>query len=328
MIDALIQNGVAFTLVIQAATSSLASLWEGISQLGTTEFYLLVMPLIYWCVDRAFGIRLAVMLLLSAGLNNVLKLAWHLPRPYWVEGRIQGYWYEPTFGAPSGHAQTPLGLWGLAAATVKRGWFTALAVIVVLAIGFSRIALGAHFHFDVLSGWLLGALTLWLFLKYEGPVADWLKRKSPAQQILFALTVSLGLVALGALAAGNAARIGLPPAWEANAVADLGESLAPVTGLSELITPMGALFGFAVGLVWLRGQGGFDTAGTRGQKTLRFLLGGIVVVAIWMGLGAIFPRQQDLLSYSLRYLRYALVGFWAAGGAPWLFVRVRLAKQG
>ena len=160
MIDSLIQNGIDFTLAVQAATGGLVALWEALSQLGSTEFYLLVMPLLYWCVDTGFGIRLALMLLLSSGINNVLKLAWHLPRPFWVAAEIQGYWWEPSFGAPSGHAQTPLALWGLAAAAVKRSWFTVLAVIIVLAIGFSRIALGAHFHFDVLTGWLLGGLAL------------------------------------------------------------------------------------------------------------------------------------------------------------------------
>ncbi|HEX9597545.1 MAG TPA: phosphatase PAP2 family protein [Anaerolineales bacterium] len=326
MIDALIQNGIQFTLAVQAWAGSLAPVWDAISQLGTTEFYLLVMPLIYWCVNAAFGIRLAVMLLFGAAFNHILKLALHLPRPYWVQSEVRGYWAESSFGAPSGHAQVPLGMWGLAAATSRRRWFTALAFVAVASIGFSRIALGVHFHFDVLMGWLLAGLTLWLFLKYERPAGDWLKKRTAAELVLVALAASLALVALGALAVLVSGNFMFPAAWEQNSLADTGETLSEVFSLGGVITPAGALFGFGAGLAWLRSRGGFDTAGTLRQRALRYLLGGAVVLIIWMGLGSIFPRGQDLLSQGLRFLRYTLVGFWAAGGAPVLFVRLGLAK--
>jgi hypothetical protein len=45
-------------------------------------------------------------------------------------------------------------------------------------------------------------------------------------------------------------------------------------------------------------------------------------------LGLVFPRSETLLAYSLRYLRYGLVGFWVAAGAPELFIRLRLAERG
>jgi hypothetical protein len=45
-----------------------------------------------------------------------------------------------------------------------------------------------------------------------------------------------------------------------------------------------------------------------------------------MGLGAVFPRQEEIISYSLRFVRYALVGFWVSAGAPWLFFRFKLAE--
>jgi hypothetical protein len=44
-------------------------------------------------------------------------------------------------------------------------------------------------------------------------------------------------------------------------------------------------------------------------------------------LGAVFPRGEELLSYILRYLRYTLVGLWISAGAPYLFLRLRLAQR-
>ena len=46
-----------------------------------------------------------------------------------------------------------------------------------------------------------------------------------------------------------------------------------------------------------------------------------------MGLGEIFPRGDGLLVYSLRFLRYALVGWWVTGGAPWVFMRFKLNEK-
>jgi undecaprenyl-diphosphatase len=65
---------------------------------------------------------------------------------------------------PSGHALGSMVVYGMLTlvflAVVRnrwRGWFVALAAVIVVAIGLSRIALGVHFVSDVLAGWLLGA---------------------------------------------------------------------------------------------------------------------------------------------------------------------------
>jgi hypothetical protein len=47
---------------------------------------------------------------------------------------------------------------------------------------------------------------------------------------------------------------------------------------------------------------------------------------IYVGLGMIFPDEPNLLDYSLRFLRYSLVGFWAIWLAPFIFVKLGLAQ--
>lgn len=63
---------------------------------------------------------------------------------------------------PSGHAMTSLTVFGLVVilARHRRREAVAVAVLVVAAVGFSRLALGVHYLSDVLGGWLLG--TAWL----------------------------------------------------------------------------------------------------------------------------------------------------------------------
>ena len=54
---------------------------------------------------------------------------------------------------------------------------------------------------------------------------------------------------------------------------------------------------------------------------MRFVIGLVGVLVLWQGLGAVFPRDADVISYTLRFVRYALVGMWIMGAAPWLFIR-------
>ena len=68
---------------------------------------------------------------------------------------------------PSGHAMTSLVTWGvlllLALPAVHRRtrtWLIGATVLLVLAVGFTRLALGVHFVSDVLAGWGLGAAWL------------------------------------------------------------------------------------------------------------------------------------------------------------------------
>ena len=74
-------------------------------------------------------------------------------------------------------------------------------------------------------------------------------------------------------------------------------------------------------------NGWFDARGSLKKRALRFLLGVLGVFMIWYGLGAIFPRGETILAFMLRYFRYALVGSWVSGVAPWLFIKIKLARR-
>ena len=99
-----------------------------------------------------------------------------------------------------------------------------------------------------------------------------------------------------------------------------------VLSLQDVVTCAGTIFGMLAGMVWLAGQGGFRTSGPWWQLVLRYLLG-VAGVLIVYGLKYIFPAGETIPAYFLRYLRYALIGFWVTGGAPWTFIRVKLAGK-
>ena len=89
---------------LQNLAKNLQPLWNAITFLGDETFYLLFMPLIYWCVDAMAGLRIGVMLLLSAFSNGFLKMIFKSPRPYWLSEKISAGAEHNSFGLPSGHA--------------------------------------------------------------------------------------------------------------------------------------------------------------------------------------------------------------------------------
>jgi membrane-associated phospholipid phosphatase len=118
---------------------------------------------VVWLLWRRLP-RLALFVVVTAAgsslLNTVVKTAVHRLRPVLTDpvGHATGLSF------PSGHAQAAIvgyavlllvflpilhGAWRRAA--------VAVAVLMVLAIGFSRVALGVHYLSDVVGGYVLGA---------------------------------------------------------------------------------------------------------------------------------------------------------------------------
>jgi membrane-associated phospholipid phosphatase len=119
--------------------------------------------MVAWLLWRRLP-RLALFVVITTAgsslLNTVVKNEVHRLRPVLTHPVA----HEPGPSFPSGHAQAAIvgfavlllvflpvldGLWRSLAVT--------FAVLMVLAIGFSRIALGVHYLSDVLGGYLLGA---------------------------------------------------------------------------------------------------------------------------------------------------------------------------
>jgi len=94
---------------------------------------------------------------------------------------------------------------------------------------------------------------------------------------------------------------------------------------NDAITSAGTLFGVTVGLVFARRYVSFSVRGPWWHLVLRFLIGFIVVSALYMGLKAVFPPDGTATGAIFRFLRYALIGGWLVLGAPWLFRLMRLA---
>lgn len=317
---------ISFNIAFQGLGDWLAGPMKFFSFLGSEDFFLIVLPLVYWCVDAALGLRIGVMLLLSNGLNHLFKISLHAPRPYWVSADVKALASETSFGAPSGHAQIAAGVWGVAADGLKRTWGWIAASLVILLIGLSRIYLGVHYLHDVIVGWLLGGLTLWAFLKLWNPIAERVKKMTLGAQVLLAFLVSLGGIFLAALITFLSRGFILPAEWIANAARVSEEPLTPFS-LAGMVTAMGTLFGLLAGVAWLAPRGGFSASGAAWKRALRYAVGLVGVAVFYIGLKMVFPGGEDFAALVFRYVRYALVGMWVSAGAPWVFEKLQLSNN-
>ncbi len=312
--------GIDWIVGLQAAGGTLFTQAMNVfTFLGSGWFYLLVMPALLWCVSASLGLRLGLLLLTSVSVNSILKLAFGLPRPYWVDSRVQALTLETSYGLPSGHAQNAVVLWGYLAYRLRRWWATILAAALILVISFSRVYLGVHFPADVAAGWLIGILLLGAFILLEQPVSRWLAGRALGTRMLAAGLGSFSPMVLGWAVWQATAGREIPAEWIANILAATGSGFT-AQSLGDVVSAGGALFGFALGAVLLTDWGRFDAKGSAGIRLTRFFVGLAGILILQLGLSAVLPDGD-----AFRFLQYAIVGFWIAYGAPRVFVALRLA---
>jgi membrane-associated phospholipid phosphatase len=299
--DGLLEWGYDVILWTQQFSPELDTVFQAITTLGAEQAFLLILPLIFWCVDKRLGARLSLLLMLSAFLNSALKALFDQPRP--TADRVEVLAEETSPGFPSGHAQNSVVVYGYLAAQARRSWVWIAAGLIALGVGLSRIYLGVHFPTDVLGGWLIGVAVLLLYLWLE-PEGEYHLRAWP-WSYKFALAI----------------------------VSPLALFLVYANEYSA--QTMGVLLGMMTGILiesrWVR----FSARGALWQRALRFVVGGGILIVVWLGLKAVFPQpssgsnasEPDTVILVFRLIRYTLVGIWASLGAPWLFVRVGLASR-
>lgn len=326
--DALHELELLIILFLQSIGEWLASPMRSVSMLGNEEFYMLIMPSLYWCFDSVVGIRVAVMLLLSNAFGSTFKTLMFQPRPYWVSTDVKAWSSETSFGIPSGHAFHAAAVWGMLAANMRHRWGKIVLFVIIFLIGFSRIYLGMHFISDVLLGWLLGALLVWAYLKLEKPLVAQLRTRSLTNMVLLAFFSALFLISMIMLAAAAQNGQTVPDLWRQNALAAVpGNEIDPLS-IEGAFTLAGTWFGMLAGAAWYYQRTGrlFNAAGQPAHRLLRYVIGLIGVFILWYGLGQILPREADLVSYALRFARYTLVGLWVSALAPIVFERLGIAN--
>ena len=318
-----------FILFLQNIGNWLTPIFQAFTFMGYSTFYIIILPLIYWCIDSSIGLRLSILFLFSGITNNILKHIFRMPRPYWVESKIQALDSDPEFGFPSGHAQNASSAWGLLASQLwqKARKFSWLVIVVISLIGFSRIYLGVHFPYQVIAGSIIGILILLVFIKFEKKILSWFNRFSFGYQIGFLFVSSLVLLALMLLSIYVPSPAPIPITWTENSIIAKAAKLPNPFIPKDSIQYSGLWFGLTAGATWLwKRSGPFTSHGKISQKILRYVLGMAITIFLVFGLSKILPELDTLIGLFLFYWQSVLVGFWVWGLAPWVFRKMHLAE--
>ncbi|MBC8532072.1 phosphatase PAP2 family protein [Gehongia tenuis] len=276
--------------VIAAVQSIASPFWdaffEAVTRLAEDGPALFILALLLWCIDHRGGMRIALTFAAGAFVTSGLKLIFRIPRPWERYGDALRTLHTSTatgYSFPSGHSTQAASFAGGLAGWAKRGWFTLLMVMLALLVGLSRIYLGAHTLWDVIAGLAIGFGVVPLC----GALLDWLE-KNHREKLLFIAVIPLFV--LGCLGDGN---------------------LAKSSGL---------LSGLLMGYVLMPAIG-FQSQAPIWQQVLKMVLGIAVLLALQLGLRALFPGGAFFST-----LHYFLLGLWGCAGAPWLFMKLGLTR--
>ena len=276
------------------STPVLDGFFRWITLLGDQEYYMVVIPLLYWLWSKEFGIRFTLVFMISIYLNAAIKYNYATERPDMAVRLIE----EDGFSFPSGHAQGNTVFWGYLARELHRRWSYVAAAVLVFLVAFSRVYLGVHFPLDIIGGVLVGLIILSVFefvqQRYNTEMTD---------RTYYLLTG--GVVVLLFLVQS----FGLAPIV-------LGFGLA-------------ALWGYRLE----KRTVDFEERAAWWQQVIKGVLGLVVLFGlrevtrtVFIGMPGV-AEEQELLYAILTFFRYFVIGIWVTLAAPWLFKMLRLYRQ-
>ncbi len=309
----IIENGWGLDLIVwfqSWRTSLISLLFAPFNYLAREEVLLVLLPLVYWTVNKSFGRRLVFVTLLSTWTNLWLKNLWMRPRPFMVANSpVTPVFEYHSYGLPSGHTMLAATTAGYCAFEIRKRWFTTVSILFAFLMGLSRLVHGVHYLQDVVTGILLSFIIVIIFSRFERLTADWLKRQPIFLQLFLALFSGALFFIIYRFSPADQEEI-----QNCLSLAALGSGALAGSILEMKYTP-------------------FRTDGRFRQKLARIGVGFLGLAFLYIGLRfpayaliAKFP-DSSFLEGVLRVIRYLLLGFWVAWGAPLVFIKIGLASE-
>lgn len=266
------------------------------SAFGEELLIILLLGFLYWCWDKKFGEYIGLNVLVALAWNCMIKNVFLRRRPYFDHEKIQILRpVEPKadiydisaqgYSFPSGHSTNAASLYGSGARYQGKKWMRWMAVLLCFLVGFSRVAVGAHYPTDVLAGWALGLAAVFLVPWLCGVIGN----KVLLNLVILALT--------------------LPGLFYCKS--------------ADYFTTEGLLIGFLIGSAFEEKVVRFEGTRKMGRMILR-VAGGLALylllnVLLKLPFSGSFLDSGSVASLLVRMARYAIIAFVDFGVYPLVF---------
>ena len=279
-----------------AISGAAASAVSFLSAFGEELLLIAVLGFLYWSLDKKLGRYVGQNLLVSNAFYPMLKNIFMRRRPYFDNAGIKilrpvdpdADVYDIAaqgFSFPSGHSSSAAAVYGSIARGTGKKLLTALAFILPFLVGFSRVFVGAHYPTDVLAGWAIGAIVVFLV-----PALD---RAIKSRAVFFAVLLVLTV----------------PGFFFCRS--------------NDYFSAMGMLVGFMAGTVFEEKLVGFENTRAPLRMILRVLVGGGLFFGLntlfKLPFSGEFLSSGTYAALLVRGARYAVVIFLLIGVYPMLF---------
>lgn len=287
-----------------SSSSTMRAIFNVITNLGEPIVFIVIVAVFYIAYDKKFAKNLAVSLLITSYINELLKNIFQDPRPAAnvdpdeITAENPLGLIETSYGFPSGHTQSAVGTWGYLAYHFKDKPKPLVVPIIMSVIMFlvaiSRMILGVHDLQDVVGGFFFGLVALLLFIYLEPIVSEKFNTLSMNAKIIIFVVLSLVLFLLGVLLFPTSGT-------------DLLPSPVPFSDTGNFALVGGVVLGFGIAYVLEHEKIQYDPSKLNvKQKILALIIGLVLVFVVYFALEAL-KGVFDSVIY--RYIRYALVSF-------------------
>jgi membrane-associated phospholipid phosphatase len=301
-----------FNEAFYSSSSTIRAIFKAISYLGTPIVFIIIIAILYLGYNKSYAKNLAVVLLFSRYLNQLLKSIGQDLRPATNIGDEYGF-EEPSYGFPSGHTQTSAAFWGFSANEFKdkfkKNNLPIVPIIfsgIIFLVAISRVIIGVHDLQDIIGGFLIGIGVLLLIIYAEPYFSEQFNKLNFIAKIILTAVVAILLFIIGTILYPNAGLgLVLPPVL----YADDG-------GFAQV---GGALLGFGIGYLLEQEYVKYDPSRLANkQKILNIVIMIVILLVVFVP----FEYIITIDSVYFRFARYAIATFILAYVVPLICTKI------
>lgn len=252
-----------------------------VTQLGDQYAFILIAVILYWTVNKKFAHKFVFAFIISAAVNSSLKELFKRVRPFYLSGiESETHWQTDGYSFPSGHAQAAGVIGYTGLEAYKRYGFKCLKYMSLFIMIFVPLS-RIYLGQHYLSDVLVGLLLAYGIAALMFKIVDLMKDE---EDIYTLMLVPIFFI------------------------------LMIFVKNHDLYIAAGGFTGFALGYYLEKRYIKYEVKEKLLYQFIKVIFGIVIALAIKEGFKLIFP---DTLFFD--FIRYGLIGLWAALGAPWVF---------